>query len=64
MKVKIQHYEKLIQKMKKISHLHLQQHTVHSRGSSYPKLESKDHATNVFLKMVEEMISNSSLDDE
>lgn len=64
MKKKIEHYEKLVQKMKKISRLHLQECTVNNGNNSYQRSGNKDRDNNVFLKMIEEMISGSTLHDE
>ncbi|QHS72828.1 Aca1p [Saccharomyces paradoxus] len=64
MKKKIENYEKLVQKMKKISRLHLQECTVNNGNNSHQKSGNKDRDINVFLKMIEEMISGSTLYDE
>ncbi|CAI4427686.1 CRB_1a_G0015050.mRNA.1.CDS.1 [Saccharomyces cerevisiae] len=64
MKKKIENYEKLVQKMKKISRLHMQECTINGGNNSYQSLENKDRDVNGFLKMIEEMIRSSSLYDE
>ncbi|CAD6621949.1 BJ4_G0003830.mRNA.1.CDS.1 [Saccharomyces cerevisiae] len=64
MKKKIENYEKLVQKMKKISRLHMQECTINGGNNSYQSLQNKDRDVNVFLKMIEEMIRSSSLYDE
>lgn len=64
MKKKLEYYEKLVQKMKRFSRLHMQECTSKVKNNGSGKFEHRDRGTNAFLKIIEEMISSSTLEDE